>query len=135
VVLAARGAFVNESALTSLRWDVKRNGFVSPLTCTLLDLARRLMASNSQPLWRDVTIVNELGLHARSAAKLAKAAQAAAGGVWIEVGGERVDAKEIIDILTLGASQGVPMRVGIERPDDRDVLETIVGLFAGGFGE
>lgn len=93
------------------------------------------MASNSLPLWRDVSIVNELGLHARSAAKLAKAAQVAEGAAWIEAGGERIDAKEIIDILTLGAAQGDTVRIGVESPEDLKVLETIVGLFADGFGE
>ena len=93
------------------------------------------MDSSDRPLWRDVIIVNELGLHARSAAKLAKKAQAAAGAVWIADDEERVDAKEIIDILTLGAGRGASLRVGIETPEDMEVLETIVGLFADGFGE
>lgn len=93
------------------------------------------MASKSQPLWREITIVNELGLHARSAAKLAKTARAANGAVWIEAGDEKVDAKEIIDILTLGVAQGDALRIGIETTDDLNVLETLVELVAGGFGE
>lgn len=93
------------------------------------------MASKSQSLWREITIVNELGLHARSAAMLAKTARAANGSVWIAAGDEKVDAKEIIDILTLGAAQGDALRIGIETTDDLKVLETLVELVAGGFGE
>lgn len=93
------------------------------------------MASKCQSLWRDIIIVNELGLHARSAAKLARTARAAGGAVWIETHNEKVDAKEIIDIMTLGAAQGDVLRIGIETADDLEVLETIVELVADGFGE
>jgi phosphocarrier protein len=93
------------------------------------------MASKSQPLWREIKIVNELGLHARSAAMLARTARGANGAVWIAAGDEKVDAKEIIDILTLGAAQGDVLRIGIETTDDLKVLETLVEMVAGGFGE
>jgi phosphocarrier protein HPr len=99
------------------------------------DPVRFPMTSNRHHLWRVVTIINELGLHARSAAKLAKAAQQAQGRVWIETADEPVDAKQIIDILTLGAARGDQLRVGIETPDDLAVLEVLVDLFASGFGE
>jgi phosphocarrier protein HPr len=93
------------------------------------------MTSNRKSLWRDVKIVNELGLHARSAAKVAKAAQKAQGRVWIETKDEPVDAKQVIDVLTLGAAQGDHVRIAIETSDDLEVLETMVDLFASGFGE
>jgi phosphocarrier protein HPr len=89
----------------------------------------------SEPLWRDVTIVNELGLHARSAAKLAKLAQEAVGAVWMQAGPERIDAKQIIDILTLAAGQGDRVQIGVETEADLDLLNRIVALFADGFGE
>ena len=93
------------------------------------------MPSIPEPLWRDATIVNELGLHARSAAKLAKLAQQAAGSVWLQTGLERIDAKQILDILTLAAGKGDRVQIGIETPADLAVLERIVALFADGFGE
>jgi phosphocarrier protein HPr len=80
-------------------------------------------------------IINELGLHARSAAKVAKAAQKARGQVWIETKDEPVDAKQVIDILTLGAVQGDQVRIAIETSDDLAVLEALADLFADGFGE
>lgn len=93
------------------------------------------MTSTKKSLWRDVKIINELGLHARSAAKVAKAAQKARGRVWIETKDEPVDAKQVIDILTLGAAQGDQVRIAIETADDLEVLEAVVDLFANGFGE
>jgi phosphocarrier protein HPr len=93
------------------------------------------MPPNSEPLWRDVTIVNELGLHARSAAKLAQLAQQASGAVWLRAGSERIDAKQILDILTLAAAQGDRVQIGVETTADTAVLDHIVALFADGFGE
>jgi phosphotransferase system HPr (HPr) family protein len=93
------------------------------------------MASTDQCLWREVTIVNELGLHLRSATKLAQTADAAEGSVWLEHENRQADAKDAIDILTLGAAQGDTLRIRIETPDDAPVLETLVGLVADGFGE
>jgi phosphocarrier protein HPr len=94
-----------------------------------------LMPSISGPLSRDVTIVNELGLHARAAAKLAKLAQQAVGPVWLQAGPERIDAKQVIDILTLAAGNGDQVQVGIEAAADMATLDLIVALFADGFGE
>jgi phosphocarrier protein len=97
--------------------------------------ARLLMASEDDLLYRDLLIVNELGLHARSAAKLAKLAQTADKGVWIEAAGQRADAKQLLDLLTLGAAQGDRIRIGIESATDLPALEQIVGLIQSGFGE
>jgi phosphocarrier protein len=93
------------------------------------------MISIPEPLWRDVTIVNALGLHARAAAKLAEAARLASGKILLEVESERIDAKQVIDILTLAAAKGNSVRVIAEKESDRDVLDQIVDLFASGFGE
>lgn len=93
------------------------------------------MAPKDDLLYRDLTIVNELGLHARSAAKLAKTAQQADKGVWLQMGDQHVDAKQVLDILTLGAGQGDHIRVGIERLEDMAVLEQLVSLIDNGFGE
>ena len=93
------------------------------------------MTSDSESLWQELTIVNELGLHARSAAKLAKKAQQAAGPVWLELGDARVDAKQVIDILSLAAAQGDRVRVVIEASADIETLKDIAALFSSGFGE
>jgi phosphocarrier protein HPr len=94
-----------------------------------------LMPSISEPLERDVTIVNELGLHARAAAKLATLARQAAGLVWLQRGSERIDAKQVMDILALGASAGDRVQIGVEAAADLETLNRIVALIAEGFGE
>ena len=93
------------------------------------------MTSATAPLWRDVIIINDLGLHARAAAKVAKAAQNATGGVWLQAGQEQVDASQVIDILTLAAVKGDRVRVTVDAEADMKVLDQITALFADGFGE
>lgn len=82
-----------------------------------------------------VTIVNELGLHARSAAKLAKIAQKAKSKVWIKKNGQQVDAKSIIDILTLGCEKGSQIEVKIDDQKDFEILNSIKDMVDNGFGE
>jgi phosphocarrier protein len=93
------------------------------------------MPSSNDPFSKTVTIVNELGLHARSAAKLAAMAKKARCGVWIEKNGERIDATSIIDILTLAAMQGTRLTIVIEDPGDAQTLIDIAHLVEDGFGE
>jgi phosphotransferase system HPr (HPr) family protein len=86
-------------------------------------------------LHRPVTIVNALGLHARSAAKIAEVAQNAKHKVWVVRDAEKVDAASIIDLLTLGCIKGTEIVVCIENPADQPILNQIVDLVQAGFGE
>ncbi len=82
-----------------------------------------------------VTIVNELGLHARTAAKIAKIAQRAAGKVWIMKDGLKVDAVSIIDLLTLEGTRGSTITIVVDSPADAEILKELEQLVAGGFRE
>ncbi len=93
------------------------------------------MSSTSDTHRRAVTIINDLGLHARAAAKLAKVAQEAEDDVWLEFNSEQVDAKQVIDILTLGAAKGDRVTIRIESEADSDTLDRAAELFENGFGE
>ena len=86
-------------------------------------------------LSRDVVIINELGLHARSAAGIAKLAQNAKSKVWLIMGEERVDASSIIDILSLACSKGSKITLKIDEESDIDILNEIIELIKKGFWE
>jgi phosphocarrier protein len=86
-------------------------------------------------LSRDVIINNELGLHARSAAKIAKIAQNATANVWVIRDNEKVDAKSIIDLLTLACAEGTKITLQIDDPADFEILDAILQLIERGFGE
>ena len=86
-------------------------------------------------LSRDVVIINELGLHARSAAGIAKLAQNANSKVWLIRGKERVDASSVIDILSLACSKGSKITLEIGEESDIEILNEIIELIKKGFGE
>lgn len=86
-------------------------------------------------LSRKVTIQNRLGMHARPAAMISKLAQKAQKGVWIGTGESKAEASSIIDILSIGLTQGTQVLVIIESEDDIPVLESIRELIEDGFGE
>lgn len=91
--------------------------------------------SDNLPLFRNVTILNELGLHARSAAKIAKIVQRARAKVWISKDAEKVDAASVIDILTLEGTKGSPITFEIDDPADIDILDELEKLVLNLFEE
>jgi len=86
-------------------------------------------------LSRKVVIPNELGLHARAAAKIAKLAEEARSEVYIGKDGEEVDATSLLDIIALYCPRGVEITVRITDPDDMKILNDIARLIETGFGE
>jgi len=93
------------------------------------------MTHSASELSREVVIVNELGLHARSAAKIAALAQNSKAAVWVKKDAEKADASSIVDILTLACEKGSKITLIIEDKADRPILEDIVNLIEAGFGE
>ena len=93
------------------------------------------MTNNQTEISKDVTVVNELGMHARSAAPISKIAREAHAQIWLQRNNERVDARSIIDILTLACEKGSTVTIVIEDPADLNTLNRIIGLIEDGFGE
>ena len=91
--------------------------------------------NNTQVLHKTVTIRNELGLHARSAAQIAGIAMKSQGNVWVMKNQEKADASSTMDILTLICEKGTKIKIIIENPEDSDILNAIVDLVDNGFGE
>lgn len=93
------------------------------------------MDDSTHTLEKTVSIVNDLGLHARAAAKLASTAGRAGGGVWLISNGQSVDATSVIDILTLACSRGMSVTLKVDSADDTHILEEMAVLVNNGFGE
>ena len=93
------------------------------------------MVTKGQKKYKVLTIINELGLHARSAAQIAKIAGNSTTNVWLKKGDEIADAASIIDILTLACEKGTRITILIEDWADIDILNDIADLVESGFGE
>jgi phosphocarrier protein HPr len=93
------------------------------------------MMANEQGISRTTIICNELGLHARSAARIAEIAGKSVSNVWLVKDDQSADASSIVDILTLACEKGTKIKFIIEDPADTDILTALVDLVDSGFGE
>ena len=84
-----------------------------------------------------VKVVNNLGLHARAAAQLVRLAGTFESTIKIILPDKGVfaDAKSILNLLTLAASNGTELHVQAEGPDENEALAAVGQLFTKGFGE
>ena len=81
------------------------------------------------------TLQNRLGLHARAAARLAAVLNEAAGDVWVEYSGRRVNGKSILGLLMLAAPMGTEFHIELEDTDAEFILEAVSVLIDNRFGE
>jgi phosphocarrier protein len=84
---------------------------------------------------RPITIINKLGLHARATAKLVATASDFDSKVRIRGKGRDVDAKNIMQVMMLAASQGTEVEIIAEGPDEEQAVEALADLINDYFGE
>lgn len=84
---------------------------------------------------RDIKIINKLGLHARAATKLVTLATHFESSIELKRGEQVVNAKSIMGVLMLAASQGTEMHLMIEGRDESEAAEAIVALIEDRFEE
>ncbi len=84
---------------------------------------------------REVVILNSLGLHARPAAKLSQEALKFKSEITINYKGTEINAKSILDILTLAVSKGEVLLLKARGEDAKEALDHLENLFRDRFGE
>jgi phosphocarrier protein len=105
-------------------------------TCYFAEKTNKRAKMPAPPiLSRDVVVVNEFGLHARSAARIARTAKQARSGIRLIRDGERADATSVLELLTLACEKGSTLTFEIDDPQDTPVLDDLVRLVESGFGE
>jgi phosphocarrier protein HPr len=80
-------------------------------------------------------IINALGLHARAAAQLVKAANRYKCEVELECDGQAVNGKSIMGVLMLAAAQGMKVKIRCQGEGAPACLEELRVLIANRFGE
>ncbi len=86
-------------------------------------------------LEKTFTIVNSLGLHARPAAMIVRAANKFRCDIQFEKDGLQINAKSIMGVLTLAAGKGSLVVVVCEGEDAEAALAALAKVFESGFGE
>jgi len=84
---------------------------------------------------REVRIVNRLGLHARASAQFVRTAERFRAEVTVDPGGQPVNAKSIMGLLMLAASQGTVLTLRATGQDGEAAVEALAELVARRFGE
>ncbi len=84
-----------------------------------------------------VKIENELGLHARAAARLVRLTSQYESKIQLSRVGvdQHIDAKSILGILLLAARKGTRLQITFDGSDEQAAADEVVGLFQTRFGE
>jgi phosphocarrier protein HPr len=86
-------------------------------------------------LQEQITIINKLGLHTRAAAKLVNTAARFESKIELTREGHTIDAKSIMGVITLGATQGSVLGLTVVGGDEHEAREAITELVNNCFGE
>ena len=84
---------------------------------------------------KQITLINKLGLHARAAMKLMNTASRYGSEILIRFDGRVINAKDIMDVLILGASCGSILEFEISGDDEDEALNALVALIEDRLGE
>ncbi len=85
--------------------------------------------------YREVKILNKLGMHARASAKLTQLAGRFGSEVWLSRNDRKVNAKSIMGVMMLAANQGVTLGIETTGTDEVEAMQALVNLIENRFGE
>ena len=86
-------------------------------------------------LMRELSILNERGLHARASAKFVKCAEGFDATVTVEKDGQAVPGTSIMGLMMLAASKGTSITVEVSGPQATEAMTALETLVAAKFDE
>ena len=84
---------------------------------------------------QQVTVVNQLGMHARAAAKFVHLAAKFQAHIRVARDAREMDGKSIMGLLLLAAARGTIIRISAEGGDEAEAVAALAELVQSGFGE
>ena len=78
---------------------------------------------------------NELGMHARAAARFVRLASTFASHVRVNRNGRVIDGKSIMGLLLLAAARGASITIAADGPDEIAALDALCALVERGFDD
>ena len=84
---------------------------------------------------KDVTVKNQVGLHARPATFFIQKANEFKSSVWVEKEERRVNAKSLLGVLSLGIVGGTNIRIIADGVDEQVAVDSLVKLVESAFAE
>ena len=84
---------------------------------------------------KDVTVKNQVGLHARPATFFTQKANEFKSSIWLEKEERRVNAKSLLGVLSLGIMGDTEIRIIAGGVDEEQAVNALVALVDSGFAE
>lgn len=84
---------------------------------------------------REITVKNEVGLHARPATYFIQKANEFKSSIWVEKDERRVNAKSLLGVLSLGIVNGTAINLIADGPDEKEAVEALIELISSNFSE
>ncbi|HIQ86885.1 MAG TPA: HPr family phosphocarrier protein [Candidatus Scatomorpha merdigallinarum] len=84
---------------------------------------------------KEVTINNQVGLHARPATFFIQKANEFKSSIWIEKDDRRVNAKSLLGVLSLGIVKGTAVNIVADGVDENEAIATLSALIDSDFSE
>ncbi|MDR0670894.1 MAG: HPr family phosphocarrier protein [Oscillospiraceae bacterium] len=84
---------------------------------------------------REVTVNNQVGLHARPATFFIQKANEYKSSIWVEKEERRVNAKSLLGVLSLGIIRGTQISIMADGADEEDAADALVELISSNFTE
>ena len=79
---------------------------------------------------KEITVNNEVGLHARPATYFIQKANEFKCGIWVEKEERRVNAKSLLGVLSLGIVKGTTITLIADGADEEASVEALADLIA-----
>ena len=91
--------------------------------------------AETDPVVRDIEIVNQRGLHARASARFVQVAGGFDAVISVERDGISVGGTSIMGLMMLAASPGSFIKVSASGPEAEGAVEALAALVSNRFGE
>ena len=84
---------------------------------------------------KQATVNNQVGLHARPATFFIQKANEFKSTIWVEKDEQRVNAKSLLGVLSLGIIKGSTIDLIADGTDEKDAVDALVELISSEFAD
>ena len=84
---------------------------------------------------KEVTVENQVGLHARPATFFIQKANEFKSSIWVEKEERRVNAKSLLGVLSLGIVKGTTITLIADGVDEKEAVDALTSLIESNFSE
>lgn len=84
---------------------------------------------------KEVTVQNQVGLHARPATFFIQKANEYKASIWVERESRKVNAKSLLGVLSLGIQRGMQITLTADGADEEAAVKALAELVNSNFNE